>query len=349
MKLKRVLAAFAATAIAFSVAAVTAVTAGASNPKTDWFEFDKKTGGWIVKDTSRTDKSDLGLTGDANYGHRVQFITYDIEDDDIPTGGFEVMLKLPPETPFHAIGKVRAVLTIDWDNWAEEDRTNFTIISQSSEDSWLQVETKLEDLMENEDEPLYTATVYGDVAVFEEFNGVQYFADWLKVIVTTYSNANKQPVPPVTALVHLLDTNGNVIVLVCPDCEGTPCECPCPDGCNKTIPNCSCYCDKCENAPCKCCPLCKDPDCKDEACKGSVSLPPTPPGLVTTTPVTTADGGTTAAGNAGAGAGTTTAAPVTTAAAAPAATAVPKGGVTLAILPAVMAAGIAIIASKRKK
>ncbi|MCL2249221.1 MAG: hypothetical protein FWC13_08115, partial [Oscillospiraceae bacterium] len=44
---------------------------------------------------------------------------------------------------------------------------------------------------------------------------------WLGITIVTWNDF----VPGVSALVHFLDGDGGVIVLVCPDCLASPCEC----------------------------------------------------------------------------------------------------------------------------
>ncbi|MCL2071329.1 MAG: hypothetical protein FWH07_03740 [Oscillospiraceae bacterium] len=356
-KIRKMLSLSVVLAMVFSVAAVVTTTVSA-DASTAWFEFDKASGGWIVNDISR------GAAGndDSPYGHRVQFIPYDTEDDDLPiASGYEVLLKLPEfkadgETRwgFLDIATVRVTLTIDWANWPEEEHNNFEIATQNNIDSFAQhkeggdIGVILEDFDEEADPEDFPNPVimYAQPRMQRIIAGETIVAEYFKVMVTNWALAGGHPVPPVTALVHLIDHEGNVIVLTCPDCDGSPCVCEC-DICGNTIPECDCLCDICDNAPCVCCSICREPPsvCSGPANHGTAPPPPpTLPPQSTTTPASTTPSSSTTAPPTSA---TTRAATTTTARANTDTN--PRTGVAIAFVPVVIAAGAVLATTKKRK
>jgi hypothetical protein len=93
--------------------------------------------------------------------------------------------------------------------------------------------------------------------------------DWFRATVTSWAET------PGSALVHLLDENGDIIRLFCNECDGDDalCQCPCPTGCGNVYSACTCdltsTCDTCDNllVACTCIPACATcgnavPDCE---------------------------------------------------------------------------------------
>jgi hypothetical protein len=335
MKLKKTFAFVVTLAMAFSMIAATTLTVSADET-TAFFEFDKRTGGWWVHDTSRGANGGAHVVG-SNHGHRVQLTPYETEEDDLPPkSDHEVLLFLPPETHFTDIATVRAFAVVDWDEWKEEDYLDLILVTQTNIHTWKAETAEVDDLK-------ISPTLFNaPETYFKRPNGMEIFADNLIVIATTWSAESQRPVPPMSVLINLIDFDGNVIVLVCPDCDGTPCVCLCPgangaEPCGKTVIDCECFCEECEEAPCKCCPLCGDPECEDEECVEDAEIndpPPPPPPPAETTAAATTPAVVTTAAAANVGAGT--------------ASGTPKGGVTFALIP-VLIAGISVAVSRKSK
>ncbi|MCL1789642.1 MAG: hypothetical protein FWG33_04715, partial [Oscillospiraceae bacterium] len=225
------------------VPAANVSSAGKPAAATSWFEFNKATGGWIVKDLSRGADSGGGAFED--YGHRVQIIPYNTEPDDMPNpNGYEVLLRLPEfkadgeKWSFQDIAKVSVRFDIDWEKWADpNDRLDFQIITHSNTDDFKQHKDggRIDEILEE-------AGVIREVTPLSEYPtpivmtatptmykkgpyplAIEYWAEYFKVMVTNWTSGAGFPTSPVTATVHLLDHDNNVIRLVCPDCNKEEC------------------------------------------------------------------------------------------------------------------------------
>lgn len=197
-----------------------------------WFGFDKATGGWWVNDISRAANSGGTSTGDSDYGHRVQIISFNTHGDQLPDPqGYEVLLCLPEfnqggkRTHFTDIASVRATLYIDWTKWDNPSkRANFEIIlqdlrhwSQHSEGGHIgEILDGIDDETTSHEEYPNPITMIATTKMYEKQpppSGMELWANYFKVIVTNFTLANRLPASPVRALIHLLDNEGNIIPL----------------------------------------------------------------------------------------------------------------------------------------
>lgn|GEM_PF-2467596 len=234
-----------------------------------WFEFDGATGGWIIKDISRaSDSGDVFPKGSPDdYGHRVQIITYDTKEEDMPyPREYEVLLKLPAlndegeKCTFQDIATVSVSFEIEWEKWGNPiERNDFQIITYSDTDGFKQHKNggSIAEILESAgvvqegdidpDSPdktymptplseyptpvIMTAVpkMYTPPSILEPF---ETFASFFTVMVTNWTLADGLPVSPVIARVHLLDRHGNIIRLKpynsCSTCGEEICICPKP-------------------------------------------------------------------------------------------------------------------------
>lgn len=282
MKTKKLLAYLIVFAMMLSLAATFTFSVSAQSSSTSWFEFDKKTGGWKVKDISRAaDGANAGL---GDHGHRVQIIPFGTEEEDMPSpSGYEVLLSLPEMFDdngeeiegFVGIAQVRAILDVDWVAWNPDERMDFCIVLQDLREWYEQKEGgKIAEILapfegSNTDIEPDPSTfpkkieMVAEPKMSEKYPFFTAYAEYFKVMVTNYAISNKNPVtdqpdpypaPPITATVNLIGYDGKVIPLVCPDCNNSPCTETCPE-CKKAYPACTCEpCVKCGEMPCVCPP-----------------------------------------------------------------------------------------------
>jgi hypothetical protein len=210
---------------------------GAAEKKSsaEWFEFDNATGGWWVNDISRgADSGNTALTGSAaDYGHRVQIIPFN--EDNLPYAqSYEALLRLPEYNPkggktqFMDIARVRVKFHVNWAEWTNpSERANLEVILQDLR-SWAphteggNIGEILKDVdpetMSFEDYPNPVFMIAAP-KMYEKLpppSGMETWANYFKVMVTNFALANKFPTPPIKALVHLLDSDGNIIPLTMP-------------------------------------------------------------------------------------------------------------------------------------
>jgi hypothetical protein len=80
--------------------------------------------------------------------------------------------------------------------------------------------------------------------------------EWFRASITSWLAT------PGSALVHLIDEDGEVIRLICNDCDEVYCQCTCSSGCGKVYSECKCdlesVCETCNNivVACVCVPDC---------------------------------------------------------------------------------------------
>ena len=229
----------------------------------------------------------------------------DCPGDEMPEKGkdYDAILRLPEfanggdEFPdlFTGIAQVRATIFVEWEKWDVDARQDFEIVVHNTIDGFKQVKEGgalaklLEGLEEDEDgnpiDPPDFSKFPNPISMITNVTTYtpplppftpEVYTDWFKVMVTNWSWAAQVQTPPVKALVHLLDHNGDIIKLVCPTCDKSPCTCNCPGGCGKKATACECPCATCgePKTTCTCCKVCKN---KKAECVCTTVKPPDPP------------------------------------------------------------------------
>jgi hypothetical protein len=226
MKLRKLLSCAIALAMVLSLTVSTGALHSGEFPDFPAPVYDAYSGGWIVESfaTAATDAD--GYTG--SDGGRVQFFPADaLAEHPIPDGGWDTLLLLPEGIGFLDVTGVRVEFFFDWDDtsWAgdQSDPDNdpwnghsISVITQNDLASWEQ---------HNFDVAQFRNNPAVNVEIVTMFDGGtwQMFANYLKVLVYSWGDT------PGYAVGNLLDSNGNVIRLLCPDCGEDYCVCPCGD------------------------------------------------------------------------------------------------------------------------
>jgi len=179
-----------------------------ARPAPPHMSFDKETGGWWVYDFTN------------HHDNRIGFDPYSTPEENRSMGNWQLFL--PEGARFNDIASVRIEVFFDQDvmdaavQAGEVEEAGLLhaiyVIIQSNASDWTQLQSP-----GTEDTSVYLTENF----VTEVEVDIVARTTWLGITIVTWNDF----VPGVSALVHLLDADGEVIVLVCPDCLASPCEC----------------------------------------------------------------------------------------------------------------------------